>query len=112
MKKKIGIALLLASAMPTLQAHLALGNSRASQEICDTLEACKSLKARVDARMAEFVKMAVPHLTDFARDEKGQILNLNQYSAEKYCRAKGKRLPTARELAMVAQPLLDLDFFC
>lgn len=67
--------------------------------ICGTLEQCRAMQAQVEARIQELLKDVTPKLTGILKS------GVTQYEAESICRDKGMRLPTARELALVAQSL-------
>jgi hypothetical protein len=76
-----------------------------ANEVCDTIEDCQSLKARVERRLAELLNEVTSELTG--------ILNtgLIHYEAERICKEKNMRLPTARELVLeaIARKVLPLD---
>jgi len=70
-----------------------------AEEVCNTIEDCQKLKAKVEAHLAKLLKNVTPELTGILK--KG----VTQYEAESVCRDKGMHLPTARELALVAQSM-------
>jgi len=70
-----------------------------AKEVCNTIEDCQKLKAKVEARLAELLKDVTPKLTGILKT------GVDQFEAEKICLDKGMRLPTARELALVSQSL-------
>ena len=70
-----------------------------AKEVCDTIEECQKLKTKVEARLAELLKDVTPELTGILKT------GVSQYEAERICADEGMRLPTARELALVAQSL-------
>lgn len=72
---------------------------QAETKHCHTIEDCQKLKAEVEADLAELVKDATPELTGILQG------GVSQYEAERICEDNGMRLPTARELALVAQSL-------
>ena len=66
---------------------------------CHTPEACAKLKGEVETDLAELLRNVIPKLTEILEDR------VTFPKAEKICREMGARLPTARELALVAQSL-------
>ena len=80
-------------------------NAARAAEVCDTVDACWALQAKVEARLAVLLKNIAPNLTDIVRNADGSVRHMNQYDADSYCRNQGQRLPTARELALYSQSL-------
>ena len=74
-------------------------------EICDTIDSCSALDAKLQARLAVHLNNTAPSLSDIARNADGSVRRMTQYDAENYCRNQGERLPTVRELALYAQSL-------
>lgn len=68
-------------------------------EVCDTIEECEKLETKLEARQAELQKDVTPELTGVLRTR------VYQQIARRTCAEKDMRLPTARELALVAQSL-------
>lgn len=73
--------------------------------ICGTLEQCRAMQVQVEARIQEVLRNVTPALGDIVRNENGSVRHMNQYDADQYCRSRGSRLPTVRELALVSQSL-------
>ncbi|MGK5083042.1 hypothetical protein WDW37_07025 [Bdellovibrionota bacterium FG-1] len=82
--------------------QLSTGAARAA-EVCDTLDACRVLQAKAEARIEVLSKNFVPDLTDIVRNADGKVRHMYQTEADSYCRNQGQRLPTTRELALYAQ---------
>lgn len=74
-------------------------------EVCDTVESCRALQARVKSRLATLLDGIAPRLIGLARNPDGRARRMDHHGADRYCRDKGQRLPTARELARYAQGL-------
>ena len=71
---------------------------QAETKHCHTIEDCQQQIAERKAAQAKLLKEVTPELT-------GILTGVSQYEAERICRNEGMRLPTARELALVAQSL-------
>lgn len=67
--------------------------------VCKTEAECKA-KALEIHTTAEAAKLG-----DIVKTPDGKAIQMNHYEAEKYCKAQGSRLPTAREFAREAQRL-------
>lgn len=74
-------------------------SAQAETEHCHTTESCRALIAGAQADLAELLRDARPELTGILET------GVTQQTAIEVCRERGMRLPTARELAMVAQSL-------
>jgi hypothetical protein len=72
---------------------------------CKTIESCRKLKDKVEARTAELLRGVTHEFTDIAKDKDGIALHMKHYDADKHCQALKMRLPTARELALYSQSL-------
>jgi hypothetical protein len=68
-----------------------------ANEVCNLIEECQELKAKVDARLLELLKELTPALTEVLKK------NVSQANAQNICANLGHRLPTVREFAMIAQ---------
>lgn len=73
--------------------------------MCGTLEQCRSIQGRIEARIRELLPRprAIPVLGEVVRNADGSIRKMSQYQAEKYCNDQedyGTHLPSAYELAL------------
>lgn len=91
MKKTITLGLMMLGLFAT--------SVQAETKHCHTVEDCRKLKVEVEADLAELLKDVTPELTGILKT------GVSQYKAERICADEGMRLPTARELALVAQSL-------
>lgn len=87
---------------------LSLGANANHSVRCHTLKKCTALKQPLEVRLKQVEKEVmelspVPFIGDIERDSSGKVLRMNQYNAEKHCKAKGSRLPTVREYAQLSQ---------
>lgn len=81
----------------TLVTHSqSMASSLEIQEVCNTVEECRALKAKAESRLADLFKNIVPEMTEILGKGK------TRYRAGLTCESKNLRLPTARELALVA----------
>ena len=95
--------------LPVLIVNL-LAVSGYAADVCKTLPECQQLKiqlsaslAAVDARIQAL--QPSPQVGDIARNTDGSIRYMNQADAINYCTSQGQHLPSARELAQLAQSL-------
>lgn len=72
-------------------------NVQAETSYCHTLEDCQKLKTKVEADLKVLLSYVTPELTEILKT------GVSQRQAEEICENKGMRLPTARELARLAQ---------
>jgi hypothetical protein len=71
-----------------------------ANEVCNTVSECQKLKWQADAKIQQ-LQGGISSIGDFLRNTDGTVkTNVNQYQAYDLCKAQGKRLPTARELAV------------
>jgi hypothetical protein len=90
LKKWMLVLFVISGAMSSAQAF----------EVCDTAGVCRVYQIEDNTILP---KDFTPSLTDSAKNSDGNFLHLNQYDANSFCRNKGLRLPTARELAHFSQ---------
>ena len=94
--------------LPVLIVNL-LAVSGYAADVCKTLPERQQLKilsaslAAVDARIQAL--QPSPQVGDIARNTDGSIRYMNQADAINYCTSQGQHLPSARELAQLAQSL-------
>lgn len=92
-KSKWAYALVGVLAVGTLSMSIA----RAGDPVCGTLAECQSLKAQVEARIAELTP--APVLGPIVRNTDGSVRRMTQSEAVSYCATRGG-LPTAKQLAL------------
>jgi len=91
MKKTITLGLMMLGLFAT--------SVQAETKHCHTIEDCQQQIAERKADLAKLLKDVTPELTGILKT------GVSQHEAENICLDKGMRLPTARELALVAQSL-------
>lgn len=81
-----------------------------AEVVCETTESCRTQKMKMDTEINKRLevllhakKVAPKFLNGIARNADGSIVLVNQIDAERYCKKRGLRLPTVRELAKYAQ---------
>jgi hypothetical protein len=79
-------------------------------DVCNTLPECQQLKTQLSASLAAVdariqALQPSPQIGDIARNTDGSIRYMNQADAINYCASQGQHLPSARELAQLAQSM-------
>lgn len=82
---------------------MSFGLHAKAAEVCETLTECRDLQRKVETRIRTLLE--VPELTDLVLGGNGYPGVGTWRVADNYCRANGMRLPTTRELALVAQSM-------
>ncbi len=95
--------------LPVLIVNL-LAVSGYAADVCKTLPECQQLKTQLSASMAAVdariqALQPSPQVGDIARNTDGSIRYMNQADAINYCASQGQHLPSARELAQLAQSM-------
>lgn len=76
---------------------ISYADAQVAQSICNTIEECQVLRAKVTVRLNELRAGKLPALLPIPKNANGDVKHMKYKEAVEYCESQGGRLPSARD---------------